>query len=108
MRYVPAFGFAAWLSQAVRCFVIGMDLNGQFLLREEEFEQQRKAIVIAWRVTDERPLEFRSQLAQKSSGKTSVCYDAIVAGEPGLADLVGESFCINGRKTNHNKKIQYR
>src|SRR5271169_5545640 len=45
--YVPAFGLAPGLAEALRGGVVEVHLDGEFFLREQKLQQQRKALRIA-------------------------------------------------------------
>src|SRR5258707_1902258 len=90
MGNVPAFRLAPWLAHAERLLVIGMNLNRKLLVREKKLEQQRKPLGIARCLTNHVTLVFVAQLRKSPSLKPSVGYLAVIASQPGLADLLVE------------------
>ena len=99
MRHIPALGLAPGLTHAARLLVIGMNLHRKFLMREEKLQQQRKAPGIAGGVAHQFPLILLAELCQRLPGQRPVGHLAIVAGEPGLANLFLElAIGINRRQ----------
>src|ERR1035437_3756166 len=62
MGYVPAFGFAPGLAEALRGFVVGVYLDREFVRGKEKLQKQRKALWVARGRAHELGTEFFAQV----------------------------------------------
>ena len=78
-----------------------MNLHREFLMRKEKLQQQRKAPRIAGSIAHKLPLIFLAELRQRLPGERPVGNLAIVAREPGLANLFLELAIGINRRQDH-------
>src|SRR5258708_25612729 len=87
VRYIPTFSLAPWLMYTARLFVVGMNLYRKFLMRKKKLQQQGETPSVAGCIADQIPLVSLADLRQRLSAERTVRHIALVASEPGLADL---------------------
>src|SRR5208283_5557156 len=88
MRHVPTFGLSPRLRNAARLRVIGMNLHGKFLMGKQKLQQQGKSTWVASGIANQVPLILLAELRQGLPSQRAVGNFAIVAGEPGFANLL--------------------
>src|SRR5262245_60411820 len=98
MDNVPALGLPARLPDLLSRSIIGMNLHRKFFLGKEELQQQREAMIIPGRLTDKLAPVLRRELRKPLARQSSVPDEAVVARQPGLADLLLKLAGVNWRK----------
>ena len=88
MGHVPAFRFSPGLSNATGCLIIRMHLHRKFLVREEEFQQQGKAVGIRGRITYKLTPKLRTELGKGFPLERPIGHLGCIAGQPGFADFL--------------------
>lgn len=82
---VPALGFSAGLAVFIGHFVVGMDLDTEFLVGEDDFEEQRRPRC-GGVGAEEGILLFGKEGGEGFAGLWACFNEAFVSGEPDFAD----------------------